>query len=96
MSIELFGLITVFMSDDADGYILALLFAGPAAGVWFFKQTHKKYRNFDETHGFEQETTSYVQNMKKTDNFTRAIKKTDKEFTVGRNSDNHRIRVKEF
>jgi hypothetical protein len=93
----LFTAVTILLSNnDPGGYILALAAVGPTTAVIFFKRMHKKYRNFDETHGFEKETSVKWANMKVRDAYDSSRKKTKDAHVIGHNSDNHRIRVQQF
>lgn len=97
MDYSFFEAVSVFLSsNDGDGYILVLLGAGPAAGVWFFKRMHRKYRNFDVTHHFEKETDIFGEHMQKSDVYYTERKRTRDKYITGRNSHNHRARTQEF
>ena len=94
---ELFDTVNIFLSsDDGGSFILALLAVGPTAAVIFFRRMHKKYRNFDVSHGFEKETEVFGENMQKSDKYATARNRARDKFIKGRNSHTHRVRVQEF
>jgi len=46
----------VVASSDGEGFLFALLAAGPATGIAIYTTVYRRYRNQDKTHVFEQET----------------------------------------
>lgn len=46
----------VVASSDGEGFLLALLAAGPAVGIAIYTSVYRRYRNQDKTHVFEHET----------------------------------------
>lgn len=46
----------VVASSDGEGFLLALLAAGPAVGIAIYTTVYRRYRNQDKTHVFEHET----------------------------------------
>ncbi|QCR20745.1 hypothetical protein [Agrococcus sp. SGAir0287] len=53
---ELAQVAAVVASSDGEGYLLALLAAGPVAGIAVYASIYRRYRNQDKTHVFERET----------------------------------------
>jgi hypothetical protein len=93
---SLLTIVTQFLASDSDAYIFTLALVGPTSAVLFFKKMHKKYRNFDQTHGFETETAIYGENMQASDVYATERRKTRDAHVQGRNSNTHRVRVQEF
>jgi hypothetical protein len=48
--------VAIVASSDGEGFLFALLAAGPAVGIAIYTTIHRRYRNQDQTHRFEQET----------------------------------------
>ena len=53
---ELAQVAAVVASSDGEGYLLALLAAGPVAGIAVWTTIYRRYRNQDKTHVYERET----------------------------------------
>lgn len=81
------GLIEASGGDsDSGGGILALLAAGPLAGITFYTYTYRRYRNTDKRHVYEHETASEVRNPRAYDQKLKHIRGTDRRRVQGDNS----------
>jgi hypothetical protein len=83
-------------SDDSsnnDGGILALLLAGPAGGIAYYRMKFRKYRNTDKSDQFERETAVAAKPIEGFDQRVDHIKGTSARAIKGRNDSNYRQRV---
>jgi hypothetical protein len=79
-------------SSNNNG-ILALLLAGPAGGVAYYRMKYRKYRNTDKSDQFERETAVTAKPIEGFDRRVDQVKGTSAKFIKGRNDANYRERV---
>ena len=84
----------VVASSDGEGLLLALLAAGPAVGIAIYATVHRRYRNQDKTHVFEQETHIAAAPVQGDDVKVDEVKGTRRRRIEGDVADQHRVRVR--
>lgn len=83
-------------SSSSDGYLLALLLAGPVGGGVVYWMIYRYYRNTDKTHHFEAETRVEARPATGSDSKVNSIRGTRRREIPGRNDTEHRARVRRF
>lgn len=86
--------VAVVASSSSEGFLLALLAAGPAAGVAIYTTISRRYRNQDKTHVFEQETRIAAAPVQGADEKVDEVKGTRRRRIEGDVADEHRVRVR--
>lgn len=91
---ELAGIAAVVASSDGQGYLFALLAAGPAVGIGIYTAIYRRYRNQDRTHRFEQETHIEASPIRGDDAKVDEVKGTQRRRIEGDVIDQPRQRVR--
>lgn len=84
----------VVASSDGEGFLLALLAAGPAAGIAIYTTVYRRYRNQDKTHVFEHETHIEIAPVQGDDVKVDEVKGTRRRRIEGDVADQPRVRVR--
>jgi len=84
----------VVASSDGEGFLLALLAAGPAVGIALYTTVYRRYRNQDKTHVFEHETHIEIAPVQGDDVKVDEVKGTRRRRIEGDVADQHRVRVR--
>ncbi|SDH12234.1 hypothetical protein SAMN04489720_0115 [Agrococcus jejuensis] len=84
----------VVASSDGEGFLLALLAAGPAVGIAIYTTVYRRYRNQDKTHVFEHETHIAAAPVQGDDVKVDEVKGTRRRRIEGDVVDAPRIRVR--
>lgn len=85
---------SIEVSSDDGGGLLALLAAGPASAVGTYWMIYRYYRNTDKSHSFESETAIESQPVTGVDNKVGERNGTTDSSISGDNRGSHRARVK--
>lgn len=85
---------SIEVSSDDGGGLLALLAAGPVSAVGTYWMIYRYYRNTDKSHSFERETAIESQPITGADNKVDERKGTTDTSIPGDNRDKHRSRVR--